>query len=293
MQNNIVYYNWKYSYYKNIHIGLLSNSLNFWTWVLDSIRLYKINGSIYSIGLYLYYERFLASVNNYIYDFYIDYKEFESIIIKLLKLNKDLENPYLRLLIFQGDETLDMNKNTFNFAIIPISLKVPYSKLNWLVASNYRNSDEIYKYKLSFLYWKNFYQNNFGKKTSNDVFIFVDKTWNLLECFSENIFIVINNIIYTPPTENILSGINRQVIISYLTTCNIKVKEEYINLNEISEIDEILICWSATWLRSLISINWINIKWKNYFYYDIINKFFQEKFINYNKIWNIIINKLL
>lgn len=291
----IVYFDGKFKYYSQVHVGLLSNSLNFWTWLIDSVRLLRNDKEVFSIGLERYIERFLEAAKNYIYPFHIEFSDFQEIIIKLLKLNKDLAFPYMRLILFQGDASLNFSRERkdFHFAIIPLSLKVQQvSGLCLVFSEYYRDKSSSYKHKFSHHYGKNLY--HIEKQWLNspeDIVVFLDQDSNILECISENIFFIKGRHVLTPRDDHILRWVNREIIISLLRENQYDVFEQDINKEDIKDFDEIILSWSATGVRNIEHV------WDHTFLkketWNKIRQFYEESYYERSQIGNLKISRLI
>jgi len=92
-------------------------------------------------------------------------------------------------------------------------------------------------------------------ETGNNECIFV-RDGLITECSHSNVFIVIDNVIYThPESENILSGISRKNIIMLARKAGIGVKEVAVSEKEIDRADEVFIANTSSEAGPVISIN--------------------------------------
>lgn len=81
------YYNWEYVNYDDVKIGLFSNSLNYGTWVIESIRCNKKGDNIFIIWLDEYIDRFLGGLEYRWYEIKETKSDIKKIIIKRLSKN--------------------------------------------------------------------------------------------------------------------------------------------------------------------------------------------------------------
>ena len=65
------------------------------------------------------------------------------------------------------------------------------------------------------------------------------------ECSGENLFLVRNGILYTPPRTTILEGITRDSVITLAQDLNIPLIEEPISRDQLYIADEIFVCGTA------------------------------------------------
>jgi branched-chain amino acid aminotransferase len=76
--------------------------------------------------------------------------------------------------------------------------------------------------------------------------IMLDAQGYVAECSGENLFIVRDNIVYTPPRDRILEGITRDAVITLARDMDIKVVEEQISRDQLYIADEVFVCGTAT-----------------------------------------------
>jgi D-alanine transaminase/branched-chain amino acid aminotransferase len=76
----------------------------------------------------------------------------------------------------------------------------------------------------------------------------------VLEASTSNIFIVKNNILYTPK-ENILKGITRQLVISLAQKLNYSVIEKEISTQELHDADEVFLSATNKKVLPVVTIN--------------------------------------
>ena len=76
--------------------------------------------------------------------------------------------------------------------------------------------------------------------------IMLDAQGYVAECSGENLFIVRDNIVYTPPRDRILEGITRDAVMTLAKDMDIKVVEEQISRDQLYIADEVFVCGTAT-----------------------------------------------
>jgi len=86
--------------------------------------------------------------------------------------------------------------------------------------------------------------------------IFLDNNGHVCELSAANIFIIKNNKISTPsPTNDILEGINREIILELIKEQNLSVTERDIDLTELYTADEVFVCGTSSFLAPVIKID--------------------------------------
>lgn len=288
------YHNWKLCNYEDINIWLLSNSLNYWTAVIDSFRFYKKETGIFLIWLDLYIDRFLKSVEYR----WFELEETKEQIIKILKVllfkNKDLVNPYARMVAYIWDDNLDILNCNINFWITIFDLNVNSRDLSCDFSSFLRSETKSNSLKLSSNYSKNIIEQVKYKRKWIDISVFLWEREEILEWLSENIFCIKWNKIYTPSLWNIVNWINRQIVLLLLKKNWFEIVEKEINKKEFEVSDEIFITWTATGIRNIYKVwNKLIWDWKNYNISNKIKAIFNNDIFWYNSLWNIKITKLL
>lgn len=85
--------------------------------------------------------------------------------------------------------------------------------------------------------------------------IMLDKNGNVAECTGENVFIVKNKTLITPPLDFILSGITRKSVMQIAKDSGIKVKEKFFGPKELLAADEVFITGTAAEVTPVIAVN--------------------------------------
>lgn len=89
--------------------------------------------------------------------------------------------------------------------------------------------------------------------------IMLDAQGYVAECSGENLFVVRDGAIYTPPRDRILEGITRDAVITLAHDLNIKVVEEQISRDQLYIADEVFVCGTATEIVPVKEIDYRNI----------------------------------
>ncbi len=75
--------------------------------------------------------------------------------------------------------------------------------------------------------------------------ILLDIKGNVAECTGENIFIVKDNVLITPPTSNALKGLTRDSLLTIARDFGIETKEEFFGRKELYAADEAILTGTA------------------------------------------------
>jgi len=79
-----------------------------------------------------------------------------------------------------------------------------------------------------------------------DEAIMLDPDGYVAECTGENLFLVRNGEIYTPPRTTVLEGITRDAVIALAQDLGISVVEQPISRDQVYIADEVFVCGTAT-----------------------------------------------
>ncbi|HZY42366.1 MAG TPA: aminotransferase class IV, partial [Anaerolineae bacterium] len=89
--------------------------------------------------------------------------------------------------------------------------------------------------------------------------IMLDPQGYVAECTGENIFVVRNGKIFTPPTTTILEGITRDSLIAIARDLSYEVSEQLISRDQLYIADEVFVCGSAAECIALREIDFRTI----------------------------------
>jgi len=108
------------------------------------------------------------------------------------------------------------------------------------------------------------YANSFLAKTESvrlgfDEAIMLDPQGYVAECTGENIFLVRNGRIFTPPTAAVLEGITRDSLIAIARDLGYEVVEQTVARDQLYIADEVFVCGSAAEVAALSEIDFRRI----------------------------------
>ncbi len=92
-----------------------------------------------------------------------------------------------------------------------------------------------------------------------DEAIMLDPQGYVAECTGENIFVVRNGKIFTPPTTTILEGITRDALITIARDLGYEVSEQMISRDQLYIADEVFVCGTAAECIALREIDFRTI----------------------------------
>ncbi len=101
------------------------------------------------------------------------------------------------------------------------------------------------KAKISGNYVNSTFAKTIAKRAGFDEAVMLDPQGYVAECTGENIFLVREDVIYTPPRTTILEGITRDSVISLARDLEYSVIEEPISRDQLYLADEVFVCGTA------------------------------------------------
>jgi branched-chain amino acid aminotransferase len=264
----------------------LSNALHYGSAVFEGIRCYTTEQGAGVFRLDEHIERLFYSAEFFGIKVPYSKEKIKEAIFELIKKNK-LSECYIRPLVFCGEGFMGFDSAKMNVemgiaawnwepimgkesSINGVSLKIsPYSRpsskcmpVNAKVSGNYSNSILA--------------KSEAVKSGFNDA-IMLDENGFVSECSAENFFMIKNNILFTPTTENCLKGITRNSVMEIAGELGYSVVEKQITPQEILESDE---CFASGTAAEIVPITEINRKKIGTGTRGEITKKLQEEYFN-------------
>ncbi|MBI2597213.1 branched-chain amino acid transaminase [Candidatus Daviesbacteria bacterium] len=246
-------------------ISIMTNALQYGTGIFAGIRGYynENNGkpflSVFRIEDH--YTRFLNSLKIIGVSLGYNKEQLIDITLNLLKKNNPHKDTYVRPLAYAGSVNLSPNltrDNKFDLAIytIPLGDYLPTNKgLSAKVSSFRRISDNAIpaRAKISGAYINSALARKEAADAGFDEAIFLTEDGHVAEGSAENIFIVRNGILITPPvSDEVLEGVTRRTVMEIAKEEDIPVLERSIDRSEIYIADEAFFCGTG------VQVVWIN-----------------------------------
>ena len=251
--------------------------------VWEGLRIY--NGKVFCMDEHL--NRLLESAKSMAFDKIPDISYIKNAIFTTLKANEMYNDTHVRLTLTRGEKiTSGMNPklNQKGCTLIVLAEWKPsiYSgkKLKLVTANIRRNSPMCLDSKI---HHNNLINNILAKIEANnanvDDAIMLDLYGFVAETNATNIFMIKNNIVYTPYADACLPGITRALIIQICIENNIPVVEKNLSVTELYNADQVFTTGTMGELAQVIEIDKRVIKNEG----DLLNKLknlFREKTIN-------------
>ncbi|MDR2395903.1 MAG: branched-chain-amino-acid transaminase [Endomicrobium sp.] len=243
-------------------ISVFDHGLLYGDGIFEGIRAY--NNRVFRLKEHL--ERLWSSAKAINLTIPITQKEMEKAVIKTLLVNK-LSDAYIRLIITRGcgDLGLDPNKCTTLPSIIIVTDNISlYPKELYekgievvTVATRRVTQDSLSPNIKSLNYLNNILAKMQATRSGAMEAIMLNSQGYIAECTGDNIFIVKNDNLLTPPSsEGALIGISREAIIELAKNkLKIPVKQERITLYDVYTADECFLTGTAAEVMPVVNVD--------------------------------------
>lgn len=234
-------------------IGILTHAMSYGTGCFEGIRAYynPDHGQLYIFRAREHYERFLQSARILMIDLKFSPEEFVNLTVDLLSQSSLHTDAYIRPMAYKTDEAIGVRlhnlKGDFYVACLPFGNYIDVDRaLNVGVSSWKRVDDNMIpaRGKITGSYVNSAFAKSEALMNGFDEAIMLDADGHVSEGSAENLFMIRNDIVYTPPvTSNILEGITRQTIMTLLREdMGMTVIERVIDRTELYVCDELILC---------------------------------------------------
>lgn len=256
-----IYINGKYYDKENAKISVFDHGFLYGDGVFEGIRSY----SRLVFKLKEHIDRLYESAHTICLDIPMTKGEMAKSVCATLKLNK-LDNAYIRLVVSrgEGDLGLDPRKCRGNASIVIITDKIALypetlykNGLEIVTVPTIRNLPEALNPQIKSLnYLNNILAKIEALNSGYQEAIMLDSLGYVAECTGDNIFIVKNNELFTPPQcMGTLRGITRDTILEIAHKKRIPVHEHVITRHEVYNSDECFLTGTAAEVIPVVKVD--------------------------------------
>lgn len=255
----LVYVNGEFVPEEQASVSIFDHGFLYGDGVFEGIRAY--NGKVFKLKEHV--DRLFDSAKAIDLDAGITKEEMSEIIKETLRKN-NLKNAYIRPIISRGKGGMGLDPRKCEKPSIVCAATewgamygdLYDAGLTAVTVCVRRNTPDSLPPNIKSL---NYLNNILGKIEANykggDEAIFLDRTGKLAEGSGDNIYLVKDGVLYTPPTINNLKGITRLVILSVCEKLGIKVDICELGLFDLYTADEIIVSGTAAELCAISKID--------------------------------------
>lgn len=236
-------------------VHFLSPTLHYGTGIFEGIRCYDTPKGPAVFRLREHLQRFLDSAKIAgILELPYTLEDLLKAVHQTIRVN-DLTECYIRPLIYMVGP-LKLNIDAWRPAVgIAVWEWAPFlgeeakdAGVRMAVSSFTRHHPNVMmtKAKISGNYVNSTLAKTIAVRSGFDEAIMLDPDGYVAECTGENLFLVRNGEIYTPPRTTVLEGITRDAVIALAQDLGISVVEQPISRDQVYIADEVFVCGTAT-----------------------------------------------
>jgi len=260
--SKLIWFDGKFVKHSNAKIPVTTHAIHYGTSIFEGIRAYWNGKKLNIFRLDEHITRFRNSGKYYDITLKFSNKEIENAIINLCKKNKIKTSCYIRPFYFVGQYGINLHvtKKSPTHAVV---FCFPFGDLfnkNGITAciskwKKFNDSSTPTQAKMGGNYLNSILATQDAKRRKFDEAILLDKDNKVSEAPGENIFIVKNNILITPPlSSSALDGITRKSILEFSKNIEIKSKIRKISKEELKKADEVFLTGTAAEITPVIKI---------------------------------------
>jgi len=258
-----VWFDGKFVTLDKAKVPITTHALHYGTSIFEGIRAYWNGSNLYVFRLDEHVKRFRKSGQFYNISLNFSDKEISDAIIGICKKNKIKKSCYIRPFYFVGDYGINLHvtaKAPTSVAIFSFPFGDLFNKngITAGVVSWRKFSDNSIppQAKMGGNYLNSIIATQEAKKNGFDEAILLDQNGNVSEAPGENIFIVRNGQLITPPlSSSALEGITRDAVIKVGRDLDMEVLEREVTRSELTTSDEIFLTGTAAEITPIISID--------------------------------------
>ena len=236
----------------NVHI--ITPTLHYGVGVFEGIRSYQTPKGSAVFRLRDHLERFLDSIQVLgVLDYPYSLQEIQQAVFNTMRVNGFSECYIRPLMYLDGPLGLNIDLSTPKLAIAAwewgpyLGEEAQVKGIHMMVSSLSRLHPNVNmtKSKITGNYVNSMLVKSIALRSGYDEAVILDPTGYVAECTGENIFVVRDGIIYTPPRASILEGLTRDTEMVLANDLGIPVVEEMITRDQLYIADEVFITGTA------------------------------------------------
>jgi branched-chain amino acid aminotransferase len=252
--------------YAEARVGVLTHGLNYGTGVFAGIRGYWSGDEqeLFVFRPHDHFRRFLESAR--LLDMTLPYSEGDLVgaLVSLLRAELYREDCYARPLAFYSDETIGVRLHELtpevSIVAMPFGRYIQNEEGVHATISSWRRVDDNMipaRGKITGSYVNSAFAKTDAQRAGFDEAIVLNQDGHVSEGSAENVFLVKNGAVVTPPvTDNILEGVTRRSIMELLRDrLGVPVVERSIDRTEITLADEAFFCGTGVQIAAITRID--------------------------------------
>ena len=261
--SKFIWFDGKFMTENKAKVPVTTHAIHYGTSVFEGIRAYWNSENLYVFRLDEHIKRFRKSGKYYSMSLNFSDKEIKNAIINLCKKNKMKKSCYIRPFYFIGQYGINLHvtkKAPTHVAVFMFPFGNLFNK-NGITAGitswrKFSDASTPTQAKMGGNYLNSIISTQEAKKKGFDEAVLLDIEGNVSEAPGENIFIVKNNELVTPPiSSSALKGITRDSILKFAKDLGYKASIKKIKQQQLQKADEIFLTGTAAEITPIIKMD--------------------------------------
>ena len=258
-----IWFDGKFLTHDKAKVPVTTHAIHYGTSIFEGIRAYKNKENLFIFRLNEHVKRFRSSGKYYNISLRFSDNEIKKAIINLCRKNKIKKSCYIRPFYFVGQYGINLHvtkKAPTHVAIFSFPFGDLFNK-NGITACisiwrKFSDASTPTQAKMGGNYLNSILATQDAKNRGFDEAILLDKNGNVSEAPGENIFIIKNNTLFTPPlSSSALDGITRRSILTFSKDLGLKTKIKNITKEELKSANEVFLSGTAAEITPIIQID--------------------------------------
>lgn len=252
--------------YGEARVGVLTHALNYGTSIFGGVRGYWNDDEkqLFVFRPYDHFHRFLNSARLLCMQLPYSEEDLSGGLLELLRAEDYHEDCYIRPLAFYADEIIGVRLHNLtpqvSMVSIPFGRYVENEQGAHVTVSSWRRVDDNSipaRGKIGGSYVNSAFIKTDAQRAGFDEAVVLNQDGHLSEGSAENIFVVRNGKVATPPiTANILEGITRSTVMTLLREeMGLEVEERQIDRTELYLADEALFTGTGVQIAAITRVD--------------------------------------
>jgi branched-chain amino acid aminotransferase len=261
-----VYLDGEIKRYGDARLGLMTHALHYGTGVFEGIRGYwsAEHEQLFILKLREHYARLQRSVKVLKLKIPITLDELCTLSVELVRKNNFRQDIYIRPFAFKSSEEIGVRlhnlKDSFAIYITPFGNYVDIERGIRCQVSSWRRVDDNAapaRAKITGIYVNSALAKSEAMENGYDEAIMLTQDGHVCEGSAENIFLIRDGKVYTPPTsDNILEGLTRLAMMELMhKELDMEVVERSIDRSELYVADEVFLCGTGAQISPVVEID--------------------------------------
>jgi len=247
-------------------VSIMTHGFNYGTGCFEGIRAYwsEAEQQLFIFKLLDHYERFLHSSRILLMNLPFTAAQLADITVELVRKEGYREDTYIRPLAYKADEVVGVRlhnlRDEFAIFAIPFGRYIESEEGASATVSSWRRIDDNAvpaRAKITGAYINSALAKTEAVLNGFDEAVVLTGDGHVSEGSAENLFIIRNGVLLTPPvTENILEGVTRKVIMKLAQEeLGLEVVERPIDRTELYVADEAFFCGTGVQVAAITHID--------------------------------------